>query len=159
MNWYVVQTKPQSERRVEAKLAFRSVETFLPRIENPSRRGLVRIEPLFPGYLFVHVDRLPASLDAVRWTPGVRRILSAGGEPAPLDDQVINTIRSRLGEEGFVRVGLPFGPGDQVRITDGPMAGLSGILERLTSRAGRVRVLLGLLQIPVEIDWYLLESD
>lgn len=159
MNWYVVQTKPQSEPLVEAKLAARSIEAFLPRIENPHRHGVVRIEPLFPCYLFVHIDRRPAALSAVRWTPGVRRILSTGDEPAPLDDQVIGTIRSRLGDQGFIRLRLPFGPGDRVRITEGPMAGLSGILERFTSRAKRVRVLLDLLQAPVEIDWYLLEIE
>ncbi len=161
MNWYVVQTKPQSEPLVEAKLTARSIEVFLPRIENPRRHGFARIEPLFPCYLFVRLDRRPAALSAARWTPGVRRILSTGDEPALLDDQVISKIRSRVGEQGFIRLGLPFGPGDRVRVTEGPMAGLSGILERFTSRAKRVRVLLDLLQVPVpvEIDWSLLEKE
>jgi transcriptional antiterminator RfaH len=159
VNWYVVQTKPQSERLVESKLGARSIEAFLPRIENPRRHGPARIEPLFPCYLFVHLDRRPADLSAVRWTPGVRRILSTGDEPVPVDEQVIGTIRSRLGEEGVVRLGPPFGPGDRVRITEGPMAGLCGILVRFASRAKRVRVLLDLLHVPVEIDWYLLEKD
>ena len=159
MNWYVVQTKPQSEPLVESKLTARRIEAFLPRLENPRPHGLVLIEPLFPCYLFVRLDRRPAALDAVRWTPGVRRILSTGEEPAPLDEQVIITIRSRLNDNGVVRMGLPFGPGDRVRITEGPMAGLSGVLERFTSRAKRVRVLLDLLRAPVEMDWFLLAKE
>ncbi len=159
MNWYVVQTKPQSEPLVASRLTSKGIETFLPRIEIPRRHGLEHIEPLFPCYLFVHLGRQPTALSAVRWTPRVRRILSTGDEPAPLDDQVVTTIRARLNDEGVIRMGLPFGPGDRVRITEGPMAGLSGVLERFTSRAKRVRVLLDLLRAPVEMDWYLLAKE
>jgi len=158
-NWYVAQTKAWTEGRVEARLASRSIETFLPRIENPRRRRRSQVEPLFPGYLFIHLTMSPATLDVVRWTPGVRRLLGAGDSPLPLDEQVIATIRSRLGEEGFIRVGLPFAPGDRVRIVEGPMAGLYGILERPAPRANRVRILLDLLHVPVELDWRLLEAE
>jgi transcriptional antiterminator RfaH len=158
-SWYVVQTKTWAEGRVEARLVSRSIETFLPRIENPRRRRPPPIEPLFPGYLFVHLTLSQNLLDIVRWTPGVRRLLGSGEFPLPLDEQVITTIRSRLGEEGFIRVGLLFVPGDRVRIAEGPMAGLCGILERLVSRANRVRVLLDLMHVPVELDWRLLEAE
>ncbi len=95
----------------------------------------------------------------MRWTPGVRRLLGVGDSPVPVDEQMIGTIRSRLSLEGVVRVGVPFARGDRVRIVEGPMAGLCGILERPTSRANRVRILLEILHVLVELDWRLLEAD
>ncbi len=157
--WYVVQTKVRAEGRVGTRLTSRNIETFLPQIENLRRRRHPRIEPLFPGYLFVRLILSPATLDAVRWTPGVRRLLGVGDSPVPVDEQVIGTIRSGINSEGYIRPAVPFAPGDRVRIAEGPMAGLYGILERPASRAYRVRILLEVMHVLVDLDWRLLETD
>ncbi|MBI4277145.1 MAG: hypothetical protein HY660_01710, partial [Armatimonadetes bacterium] len=159
IHWYVVQTKPKNEERVIQNLARRSVEAevFLPKIEVMRRRRTRRwtaLEPLFPNYLFVRTEDNARAWSTIRWTPGVRRLLGNEDVPAPIPDELVDTIRQRTAEHGFVRVPAMPAPGTRVRVKGGPFDGLEGILERPTSRAGRVRVLLTLVQrhTPIEVD-------
>jgi transcriptional antiterminator RfaH len=151
INWYAVQAKQHNEARVNHHLMQRVVPTFLPLIETIRRwrsRRIARLEPLFPGYLFVqleHVDVNPSQWDLVRWTPGVKSILGSDGTPMPVPDDVVDAIKARVERFGFVRPGLGFGPSARVFIRRGPMAGLEAVFERQVSRSGRVQVLMQLL--------------
>lgn len=163
--WYVAHIKPRQESRVLAQLPLRAegIEPYSPRIEVIRRRWgrrMTMIEPLFPNYLFLKMSLSPSVWDAVRWTPGVRRILGDGERPLPVHEDVIEAIRARSGESGFVRVGSGLRAGQHVRVLDGPLAGLEGIFERQTSRAGRVRVLMQILghSTPVEVEEINLEA-
>lgn len=157
--WYVAHIKPRQEARALAQLSLRTegIEPYSPRIEVIRRkwgRGMTMIEPLFPNYLFLRMSLSPPVWDAVRWTPGVRRLLGDGERPFQVHDDVVEAIRARSGESGFVRVGSGLRAGQHVRVLDGLMAGLEGIFERHTSRTGRVRVLMQVLghSTPVEVD-------
>ncbi len=150
--WFAVQVKRYEERRVVRHLDMKSIPTFLPLIESVRRRngsrGPARLEPLFPGYLFVAMQALdvnPEHWHIVRWTPGVRRILGTDDTPVPMPLEAIETIQARVSELGFVRPGGRFTPGARVRIRSGPLAGLEAIFDRPMSKDGRVRVLLELL--------------
>lgn len=157
--WYALHVKPRTERRVHDHLTAKPILTFLPFIEtirSNRKRRTVALEPLFPGYLFIHLDRLewdPRWYD-VRWTPGVRRVLGIEGSPTPIPDAVMTTIQERVSKDGFVRLSAPFPPHSRVRFQRGPLAGLEAVFEGSLSRAGRVRVLMTLLghQTDVEVD-------
>lgn len=157
--WYVVQAKPRRESEVLTRLRLRAagIDGFLPRIEvvrSHAGRRYHSLEPLFPSYLFFNARLTPAAWNAVRWTPGVRRILGDGERPIAVPDDFIETIRQRMEPLGFIRPGSNLACGARVRVKDGPFAGLEGIFERPTSRHGRVRVLLWVLgnRTPVELD-------
>jgi transcription antitermination factor NusG len=150
--WYVVQVKRYEEHRVIRYLATKPISTFLPLIESSgrrnTRRGFDRLEPLFPGYLFVQMrplDLLPEHWHILRWTPGVRRILGTDATPVPMPAEAILAIQERMRGVGYVRLGMRFGTGARVRIRSGPLAGLEGIFDRPVSRRGRVLVLLEML--------------
>ena len=151
INWYAVQAKSHNEARVLHHLTERTIPAFLPLMEVTRHYGLrrlTRLEPLFPGYLFVQlerVDRNPMRWDAVRWAPGVKSILSSDGTPTSVPDSVIDAIKTRVQDLGFVRPGLRFGRNDRVLIRCGPLAGLEAVFERPLSSAGRVLVLMRLL--------------
>ena len=105
------------------------LETFLPQYVSIRRWSdrVKRLEvPLFPGYLFCRFDernRLP-----VLTIPGVVHIVSVNRVPAPIDDGEIAAIQTA------VRSGLPLSPhgflktGEPVRVVDGPLRGVEGIL-------------------------------
>ncbi len=157
--WYVLHAKPHQEQRLTFRLQHRvaSLEVFVPLIEVSRRqKGRRRnlLEPLFPGYLFATIPAEPRALNTVRWTPGIKRILGCGDVPVPVPEGIVEEIRARVADYGFVRLGMPFRPGDKVRLSGGPLAGLEGIFERPLSRAGRVRVLLGMLSrtTPIDVD-------
>jgi transcriptional antiterminator RfaH len=155
----VVHTKVRKEQYAEWQLTRRGVETFLPWIVHPSRISLDDVlQPLFPGYLFARVDLARQYWDVV-WAPGVHRLVGFGETPSSIDDGVIDFLRARAGDGGVVRMFPVFREGDRVRIKQGPLAGLVGIIEKPCGGRGRVRVLMELLrrQTRVEVSERLLD--
>ncbi len=158
--WYAVQTKPRQEDRVRCWLGKHSgLMVFLPKVQDLRKRRSRRItviEPLFPSYLFVQMQMEPASWHAVRWAPGVKRIVATGDIPTPVPDEVIRILRDRCGSGEVIPWGLQsrLQAGATVHVLHGPFAGLQGILERSASRGERIRVLLQLMGClaPVEMD-------
>jgi transcriptional antiterminator RfaH len=145
--WYTLYTKPNAEYQVAASLQKREIQTYLPEIESvKDRRGRDR-KPFFPCYLFIKADLRAVGLSRVRWTPGLRRIVTFDDWPVPLPDAVINLLRRKLGEINAA-CGQPvhtFQPGDTLQITDGPLQGMLAIFEGPATPAERVRVLLTFL--------------
>ena len=152
LQWFVISTKTRREQFAQDQLLRRGVETFLPRILEPTCFGpKPRVAPLFPGYLFVHIE-LEEQYFHVVWTPGVRRFIGFGEFPCPVDDAVIGFLHARVGCEGIVRVARVFKEGDVVRIKHGPFEGLIGIIENPGCGQGRVRVLMELLRRQTRVD-------
>jgi transcriptional antiterminator RfaH len=150
--WFVISTKARREQFAQEQLGRRGVETFLPRILEPGRLGLKPVvAPLFPGYLFVHIELEQQYFDVV-WTPGVRKFVGFGALPCPLDDTVVDFLYARVGQEGILRPLPAFKPGDVVRIKYGPFEGLVGIIEHPGCGQGRVRVLMELLRRQTRVD-------
>ncbi len=158
--WFVIQTKPAGEIRVEKNLSNQGIETFLPRYETfwSCRGRMVQsIRPLFPNYLFARLD-LDLHYYKVKWTRGVHKILGSGMEPLPVSDQVIEAIKSRTGAGHLVELEEEWKEGDPVQIASGPFKDLTGIFQRKMSEKGRVRILLNLIgvDVPVQISkWQL----
>jgi transcriptional antiterminator RfaH len=150
--WFVVSTKVRREYFAQEQLSFRGVETFLPRIIEPSRvRGKMSVAPLFPGYLFLKIDLEQQYFDVV-WTPGVRKFVAFGALPNPVDREVIDFLHARTGAEGILRLERVFHPGERVSIRSGPFEGLVGIIERPVCARGRVRVLMELLRRQTRVE-------
>jgi transcriptional antiterminator RfaH len=150
--WYVLQTKPHKESLVEAQVTRQGVELFYPRLltfhPRPSRR---RIVPLFPGYLFVRLLSA-AAYEAIRWLPGVARLVSFHETPAPVEDAVITFLRQRANAQGVLSAGAPFAVGQEAEIVEGPFAGLAGIIAHPPNARDRVRLLVQLLKRQVTVD-------
>lgn len=144
-NWYAVHTKPCQEELAAMHIRRLGLEVILPQTR---RKAVVwgaskeTIRPLFPCYLFARF--CPARyLRLIRYVRGARAVVSSGGVPLPIDEEIIGSIRSRLGEDGYVRITAePLRVGDRVRVSGGPLEGLVGIYERELSDSRRVTILL-----------------
>jgi transcriptional antiterminator RfaH len=159
--WYVVQTKPRKEGEVFSKLCARGLDSLFPTIIDRTtrrRRYFTTEKPLFPSYVFVKM--IPyLSYYRIKWTEGVARVVGWGDKPAPIADEAIEIIRSRMDNQGRVMVGLDLKPGEKVRINAGPLRDLTGIFDGPISTRGRVRILLRLVgsQVHVNIPELLVE--
>lgn len=156
--WYAVQTKPRWEEPVRNRLLQRChMEVFLPKTSLPKRRRnrrVMAVEILFPSYLFVRMSLEPAPWYAVKWTPGVKRIVGTGDVPVPVPDEAIWIIKERCVDGEMIPWQPAYRRGTAVRITHGPFAGLIGILDQLAPKRERIKVLLNLFgtQARVEVD-------
>ena len=146
-NWFVLHTKPYSERKVARQLERYDIETYLPETEGePERSGTTPI-PFFPGYMFIYLDPGKVNPNHWRFTPGVRYILKYGEEPVVIKEELIHAIQKQI-EALADRRQQPqgrFKRGDQVRITSGPLEGLVAIFEGPAEPAKRVRILLEII--------------
>lgn len=150
--WYALQVRSRWERSTADLLSGRGYETIFPTFKTVKQwRGNPKsvIAPLFPGYLFCRFDannRLPVLI-----TPGVVSVVRKGSIPAPVCDSEIKAI------EHIVSSGVRTEPcpyleeGQVVRIEDGALCGLEGILVRLKGR-DRVVLSVSLLRRSVAID-------
>jgi transcription termination/antitermination protein NusG len=152
--WYAAYTCANHEKHVAGQLEQRAVEHFLPLYESvrrwKDRRARLHL-PLFPGYVFVRValrDRLQ-----VLEIPSVVRLVGFGGLPTALPAQEIETLRNGLIGGPHAQPHPYLTVGRRVRISNGPLAGMEGILLRKKSN---FRVVVSIAQIQrsfiVEVD-------
>ena len=148
-HWYAVQTKPRKERAVQSMLASRGIETYLPVLEPTGKRALRgRPEkPFFSCYLFAHLNLAKVPLSSINWSPGVTRVVSFGGQPAVVPDEVINWLRDHLARiDGHdYHQGLPLRPGDRLRVKKGPLKDSEVVFDRCLSSGDRARVFTEIL--------------
>jgi transcriptional antiterminator RfaH len=145
-SWYVIHTKPKQEQRAYVNLSAWGVESFSPVVKEPvyNERTLKTTyvkKALFPQYLFARFDASKL-LHKIRFTRGVRNVVRFGGSPVPLDDEVIEYLKSRVDKDSKVKPLEELKPGDKVVIKHGPLKDLVGIFELNISARDRVSVLL-----------------
>jgi len=153
-SWYALYTCAQHEKRVASELESREVTNFLPVYRSLRRWKDRRVEldlPLFPGYLFVHLelnDRL-----RVLQVPGVVRIVGFNGQPQPVAEYEITALRNTVGALMRIEPFPYLTTGCRVRIRQGPLAGIEGILLRKKKQC-RLVLSLNLIasSVAVEID-------
>ena len=141
--WYALYTKPHKENHVSSFLKSRGLETYLPTIQ-VRKNGKKKTEPFFSCYLFVRLASEVVS--SVRWTPGLRRIVSFGGEPVAIPDDALSLIRRRvakMGELGYAA--CRFKSGEQVVIKDGPLKYFEAVFDRALSNRDRATILVDML--------------
>jgi transcriptional antiterminator RfaH len=146
--WYTLYTKPHCERQVEGALTAKGIETFFPSMSVLApRRGRSPIRPFFPCYLFARVDLETIGISAINWTPGMRHVVMFGGLPARVENVIIDRIREHLQQpHAMDEQGEFLQTGDHVMITSGPLQDIEAVFDRRLSAAGRVRVLVQLLE-------------
>lgn len=147
--WFVVHTHARGELKALVQLRHQGFAAYLPRYlaeRYHARRHDWVEKALFPRYLFTQLDLGRDRWRAVYSTIGVRTLVSAGDRPLPVPTEIIEAIRAREDERGYVVLGggCTFRRGDRVRITEGPFAAAEGLFED-RSGAERVIVLLDLL--------------
>jgi transcription antitermination factor NusG len=139
--WFAVLTRSRHERKVRDQLLQAGLEVFLPTTHRWSRwrDRRKRIEwPLFPGYCFV---RLPADEALPVLSGGGSRVITIGGQPAPIPDGEIDAIRRLVATTlpyetwPFMNEGMP------VEIIRGPLTGARG---RFVRKGSDFRVLLAI---------------
>lgn len=156
--WYVIYTKPKKEDPVAFRLQNIGIEVLNPRLrlKKFKRNKLIEvIEPLFPCYLFANFEKDKYS-HLITYTRGVRYIVGKSN-PLVVHDDVINTIRENLEDNGIVIVRPQrFNKGDKVLIKDGPFKDFHGIFEREIKGPERVMILLETIHCRLELDSYFL---
>ncbi len=159
--WYVVHTysgyentvKATIEKTVEARhmedrihQVMIPMETVTELTENGGSKTYER--KVFPGYVLVKLILSDEVWYAVNNVRGVTGFVGSGTKPTPLTEEEV----LQLGvEKKEIVVGYEVG--DRVRINDGPMTGIVGVVDTLEVEKDRVWVIVPMLgrETPVEL--------
>jgi transcription antitermination factor NusG len=149
--WFALTVAPRKEKAAAETLRANGFEEFLP-LYTAKRQWSDRVKklehPLFPGYVFCRF--IPQQRQAVLKTPCVVSIVSFGKLPEPIEDSEIAALQA------VCRSGLPARPhpnpevGSRVRLHEGPLRGLEGIL--VEDKQTRLILSLTLLQRSVSVE-------
>ena len=145
MTWYALQHKPAQGDRALAHLQNQDIACFYPKItveKITAGKRTKKLEPLFPGYLFVNLEQTDPIWSKLRSTRGVIRVVSFANKPAPISDGVIQHIKDSLdsvAEQGGIK------PGQAVQLNEGPFEGISAIFQAYDGEE-RAIVLISFMQ-------------
>lgn len=147
--WFAVYTHPRGEATAVENLLRQGFEVFFPRYlkrRSHARKVETAPAPLFPRYLFIAFDVADPGWRVVRSTRGVIDLVRSRQDPAPVPDAIIDEIRKRQDDEGFVVLAhhVKLGRGDKITIETGPFASYEAIFEAMRDN-DRVVALLSLL--------------
>lgn len=152
LKWYAAYTSANHERSVASQLEARGVEHFLPTYSSvrqwKDRRVTLEL-PLFPGYVFVRMALGARPL--IVQTPGVARIVGFGGLPAALPEEEIEGLQKGLVSGVRAEPHAFLSVGRRVRVRNGPLSGMEGIVVR-RKNLNRFVISLELIQRSVAVD-------
>ncbi|MCK9383277.1 MAG: transcription termination/antitermination protein NusG [Nevskia sp.] len=169
MRWYVVHAYSQYENNVmralkeritRAGLEERFGDILVPteevvEIKDGQKRTTER--KFFPGYVLVQMEMSEDTWHLVKSTPKVLGFIGGTPDkPAPISEKEANSILNRV--EEAVEKPKPktlYEPGESVRITEGPFADFSGVVEEVNYEKSRLRVAVLIFgrSTPVELEF------
>lgn len=129
-NWYALYTKPRWEKKIDASLIKKNIESWCPlqKIEKQwtDRKKIIEV-PLFKSYIFVHIANSERS--KVFQTDGILNFVYYLGKPAIIKEAEINLIKQYLLEKD-VKLSLiskeGFEESTKIRVNHGVFMGKEG---------------------------------
>lgn len=145
MTWYALQHKPAQGDRALTHLQNQDIACFYPKItveKIKAGKRTKKLEPLFPGYLFVNLEQTDPMWAKLHSTRGVLRIVGFANKPAAIGDDVIQHVKDSLdsvAEQGGIK------PGQVVKLNERPFEGINAIFQAYDGEA-RAIVLISYIQ-------------
>ena len=163
--WYAIQTYAGSEmsvkRAIETLVKDNGIEDQLIEVIVPTedvievKNGKKKISErsLYPGYAFAHVDLDTALWHKIQSLPRVGRFIGESKKPTPLSEKDIALILEKAQKKGAPKPKIFFEDGESVRITEGPFANFTGVVEEYDMQHGKLRLNVSIFgrSTPVEI--------
>ena len=170
--WYAIQTYAGSEmsvkRAIENIFSQLGVEDKLQEIVVPTedvievKNGEKKISErcLYPGYVFANIDLDMNIWHKIQSLPKVSRFIGESKKPTPLTDNDINLILEKARSKSAPKPKISFEVGESVRITDGPFANFTGVVEEYDMIHGTLKLNVSIFgrSTPVEITYSQVEK-
>jgi transcription antitermination factor NusG len=106
--WYVLACTPRKERVIYHQLRDRGFDVYYPyivvRTQNPNT---LKIEPYFPGYMFIRVDLSKIALTTFQWMPMTEGLVCVADTPAFIPDRIVHAIHRNLWRMNSAILGTP----------------------------------------------------
>lgn len=142
--WYLLQSKSKQELRAQEHLTRQGYNTYLPMLSaekiQRGKRTCVT-EPLFPGYLFIHLCPEGDNWRPIRSTRGVTRVVGFNNAPLAVPEGLVETL---IEQHNTGTKAEAYQAGDTLRIKHGPFKELDAVFCTYDGEA-RAIVLLNIM--------------
>jgi len=139
-NWFLIKTKSRQENVAIKNLENQEYSTYCPTVTIDNKNIV-----LFPGYLFIYLDKKQENWSTIRSTKGVVNFVRFGLNFARVPDTVIEFLKAnQLVNKEKLKNLNKFKPGDKIQITDGIFKNCVAIFKSSKSEE-RVILLMNLL--------------
>jgi len=133
-HWYALYVKSRHEFVTHGELQKKGIESYLPFIGKirqwKDRKKLVDF-PLFPGYLFVHIQPCSEEFLNVLKTRGVVTFISLeSSKPTSVPPEEINSLKLLIQSGKELDIYPHLKDGARVGVKRGPLKGAEGILTK-----------------------------
>ena len=97
-----------------------------------------------PGYVLVEARLVGETVHELRNTPNVLGFLGGMDNPTPLRESEVNRILGKVDEleNEPQEIEIPYIVGENVKVTDGPFSGFSGVIEKIDEEKRKVTVIV-----------------
>jgi len=127
--WYLIKTKLRQENTAIINLENQGFSTYCP-IVQINKKNVA----LFPGYVFIYLDKHDENWSPIRSTKGVINFVKFGLNFAQVPDLIIEYIRvNQANSEEKLKKLSKFKEGDKVQITDGVFKNCTAIFKSYKS--------------------------
>ena len=168
MKWYIIHSYSGFERKVKESLESR-IKAF--GLQDKIGRVLIPTEAVtevrggkkhtsermfYPGYVLVEMDMDDHVWHVVKSTPRVTGFVGTGQQPTPLSDDEVNQIVYRVAEgKEKPKLKMKFEKSEQVRITEGPFATFTGIVDEVNEDRETLKVMVTIFgrSTPVKLEF------
>ena len=139
-NWYLIKTKSRQENVAIKNLENQDYSTYCPIVKINNKHVV-----LFPGYIFIHLDKNKENWSPIRSTKGVVNFVRFGLNFAQVPDTVIEFLKANelINKEKFNNLNRRKS-GDKIQITDGVFKNCVAIFKSSKSKE-RVLLLMNIL--------------
>ena len=105
-------------------------------------KQVVKERLYLPGYVLVEARLVGETIHELRNTPNVLGFLGGMDNPTPLRESEVNRILGKVDELEDIpqEIEIPFVVGENVKVTDGPFSGFSGVVEKVDDEKKKVTV-------------------
>ncbi|MFH0798690.1 MAG: transcription termination/antitermination protein NusG [Pseudomonadota bacterium] len=172
-HWYVVHTysgyEQKAKKALEERIRQHGVEQFFEQVLLPQenvvevKKGVKKTTKrhFFPGYVLVRMELNEATWHIVKGTPKVTGFVGGSMNPPVVPDEEVARITSQI-EEGTLKPKpkVEFEKGENVRVTSGPFATFTGMVDEVHEAKGKLRVLVSIFgrATPIELDFTQVEK-
>ncbi|WP_028110637.1 transcription termination/antitermination NusG family protein [Ferrimonas futtsuensis] len=149
LGWYLFRTKARCELQAEQQLKSLGYQVYLPAIpskacEQQEGAASERVQPLFPGYLFVRFDPFQDSIRKIVTLSTISQAVKTCGALSPVELSLVRELRKRCSMVLESPSKTTFCSGDRVTVKDGPFAQVDAIFSE-TVGSKRCKLLLEML--------------
>jgi transcriptional antiterminator NusG len=168
LKWYIIHSYSGFERKVKESLESR-VQAF--GLQDKIGRVLIPTEAVtevrggkkytsermfYPGYVLVEMDMDDHVWHVVKATPRVTGFVGTGQQPTPLSEEEVQHIVYRVDQaKDKPKLKVKFEKNETVRITEGPFATFTGIVDDVNEDRETLKVMVTIFgrSTPVELEF------